>query len=205
MRVVSDEPMTVLLVGPSGPDLAAVLRSGGFAVVEAEPGRAAAAVRARGADVVLVDLDGPDRRAALDVIEELADTVPLLAISAADAAAAVLAAVHAGAAGYLLRPVPADTLVEAVRRTAAGEAVFTPGLAAAVLDDHGGGEGPVRLTERETDVLSMVVAGYTARQIAVRLVLSPRTVENHVQHMLRKFAVPNRAALVRHAIENGLA
>jgi len=51
----------------------------------------------------------------------------------------------------------------------------------------------------------LVVEGLTARQIATRLVLSPRTVENHVQHILRKVGLPNRAALVRYAIEEGLA
>ncbi|MCY7372711.1 MAG: LuxR C-terminal-related transcriptional regulator [Spirochaetaceae bacterium] len=60
-------------------------------------------------------------------------------------------------------------------------------------------------TEREADVLRLVVDGLTGRQIAARLVLSPRTVENHVQHVLRKLGLPNRAALVRYAIENGLA
>jgi DNA-binding NarL/FixJ family response regulator len=54
-------------------------------------------------------------------------------------------------------------------------------------------------------VLGLVVEGLTARQIATRLVLSPRTVENHVQAMLRKLRLSNRAALVRYAIENGLA
>ena len=62
-----------------------------------------------------------------------------------------------------------------------------------------------RLTERESDVLRLVVEGLTGRQIAARLVLSPRTVENHVQHLLRKLDLPNRAALVRFAIEQGLA
>ena len=62
-----------------------------------------------------------------------------------------------------------------------------------------------RLTAREGDVLRLVVDGLTARQIATRLVLSPRTVENHIQRVLRRLDVPNRAALVRYAIENGLA
>ena len=61
------------------------------------------------------------------------------------------------------------------------------------------------LTEREAEVLRLVVEGLTARQIATRLVLSPRTVENHIQRTLRKLDVPGRAALVRYAIEHGLA
>jgi DNA-binding NarL/FixJ family response regulator len=62
----------------------------------------------------------------------------------------------------------------------------------------------VRLTPREADVLRLVVEGLTARQTATRLVLSPRTVENHVQRVLRRLGLPNRAALVRYAVENGL-
>jgi DNA-binding NarL/FixJ family response regulator len=54
-------------------------------------------------------------------------------------------------------------------------------------------------------VLRLVVEGFTGKQIATRLVLSPRTVENHVQNTLRKLGLPNRAALVRYAIEHGLA
>nr|WP_255426759.1 helix-turn-helix transcriptional regulator [Pseudonocardia sp. C8] len=61
------------------------------------------------------------------------------------------------------------------------------------------------LSPREAEVLRLVVEGLTARQIAARLVLSPRTVENHVQRLLRKFDVPGRGALVRYAIEKGLA
>jgi DNA-binding NarL/FixJ family response regulator len=76
-----------------------------------------------------------------------------------------------------------------------------------VLEEVGRSPQPagVRLTAREGDVLALVVDGLTARQIATRLVLSPRTVENHIQRVLRRLDVPNRAALVRYAIENGLA
>lgn len=114
----------------------------------------------------------------------------------------VLAAVRAGAVGCVVGAVTA----EAVLRTAAGDAVFSPGLAELVLEASGRPAGGTAvLTERETQVLRLVVDGLTGRQIATRLVLSPRTVENHVQRLLRKLGQPNRAALVRYAIENGLA
>lgn len=202
MHVVRDlAPVTVLLAGPAEPGLAALLRAGGLAV-------ACASGDGADPDVVLVDLDAAD--APADVVEELVAArpeVPVLAVSATGSAAAVLGAVRAGAAGYVVRAAGMGELVDALRRTAAGEAVFSAGLAAAVLEEYaaGVGDGPARLTEREADVLRLVVAGYTARQIAGRLVLSPRTVENHVQHMLRKLGLPNRASLVRYAIENGLA
>lgn len=218
MQVTKSAPVTVMLVDPTEAHLAAVLDAGGLTVLDdVAPDDAARTATEQHPDVVLIDLDGDTGRrcapATVDAIEALAvclPELPVLALSAGSGAATVLAAVRAGAAGYLVRTVSATDLVDAVRRTAAGHAVFSPGLASAVLEEHirstgSSSAGPARLTDREVDVLRLVVAGYTARQIAGRLVLSPRTVENHVQHMLRKIGVPNRAALVRHAIENGLA
>jgi len=215
--VTRDAPLAVLLVGAADPYLAAVLGAGGLTVLDNVPTDDAACAAEQRPDVVVVDLDGgADRRrapaavTAIAVIEALAarlPALPVLALSAGGGAARVLAAVRAGAAGYVIRTAGATELVAAVRRTAAGDAVFSPGLAADVLEEHcrPGAMGPAQLTGREAEVLALVVAGYTARQIAGRLVVSPRTVENHVQHMLRKLDVPNRAALVRSAIENGLA
>lgn len=217
MRVVMDAPVTVLLVDPAEPHIAAVLGAGGLTVLDdVPPDDAARTAAEQRPDVVLVDLDGDGGRRgapvtvrAIEALVTRLPELPVLALSAGSGAAAVLAAVRAGAAGYLVRTVSAIDLVDAVRRTAAGHAVFSPGLASAVLEEHsrlgGVAGGSARLTEREADVLRLVVAGYTSRQIAARLVLSARTVENHVQHMLRKLNVPNRAALVRYAIENGLA
>lgn len=177
--------MKVALVG--GPsERRAALTAAGVEIVEV----AAAAV-------VVVDLDDATAVGVAEVVVA-APAAAVLAVST-DAARA-LAAVRAGAAGV----VGSGEVVAAVPRIAAGEPVFSPGLAAVVLEERSG-PGTARLTERESDVLTLVVEGLTARQIATRLVLSPRTVENHVQNVLRKLHLPNRAALVRYAIENGLA
>jgi DNA-binding NarL/FixJ family response regulator len=119
--------------------------------------------------------------------------------------------VRAGASGYLVKSASAAELVDAVHRTAAGDPVFTAGLAGLVLGEYrrmadapAEGPEPPRLTERETDVLRLVAKGLTARQIAERLVLSHRTVENHVQSTLRKLQLHNRVELARYAIEHGL-
>ena len=105
----------------------------------------------------------------------------------------MLEVVKAGASGYLVKSASAVELVDAVHRTAAGDPVFTAGLAGLVLGEYrrmadapAEGAEPPRLTERETDVLRLVAKGLTARQIAERFVLSHRTVENHVQSTLRK-------------------
>ena len=93
---------------------------------------------------------------------------------------------------------------------AAGDAVFTPGLAGLVLGEFrrmSGREpdaGRPELTERETEVLKMVAKGLSYKQIAERLVLSHRTVQNHVQNTLRKLQMHNRVELTRYAIEQGL-
>ncbi|WP_104479456.1 response regulator transcription factor [Actinokineospora auranticolor] len=163
-------------------------------------------------DVVLMDLNlgvesGVDATRAITAA--LTDT-RVLVLSASGEHSDVLEAVKAGASGYLVKSASADELVDAVGRTAAGDAVFTAGLAGLVLGEYrrmaaGPEEGSApKLSERETEVLRLVAKGLTARQIADRLVLSHRTVENHVQSTLRKLQLHNRVELARYAIEHGL-
>ena len=123
----------------------------------------------------------------------------------------MLAAVKAGATGYLVKSASREELLTAVRRVAQGDPVFTAGLAGLVLgefqrisDAPEPGPADERLTERETEVLKMVAKGLSYRQIAERLVLSHRTVQNHVQNTLRKLQMHNRVELTRYAIERGL-
>ncbi|TVT56761.1 response regulator transcription factor [Amycolatopsis rhizosphaerae] len=172
--------------------------------------RIATAVRP---DVVLMDLN-LGGTSGVNATREITTVLPhtrVLVLSASGEHSDVLEAVKAGASGYLVKSASARELVEAVRRTAQGDTVFTPGLAGLVLGEYrrmadapGSGSTPPRLTERETDVLRLVAKGLTARQIAERLVLSHRTVENHVQSTLRKLQLHNRVELARYAIEHGL-
>lgn len=183
--------------------------------VKATAGDASAAVRiARTVrpDVVLMDLnlgEASGVTATGHITAELPDT-RVLVLSASGEHADVLEAVKAGASGYLLKSASVEELVDAVTRTAAGDAVFTPGLAGLVLGEYRRmaadpePKDQPRLTDRETDVLRLVAKGMTARQIATRLVLSHRTVENHVQSTLRKLQLHNRVELARYAIEHGL-
>ena len=130
-----------------------------------------------------------------------------LVLSASAEHGDVLGAVRAGASGYLLKSAGVDELVDAVTRTAAGDAVFSAGLAGLVLGEYRRLESrpdEPRLTPRETEVLRLVAKGLTARAIASRLTLSHRTVENHVQNSLRKLQLTNRVELARYAIEQGL-
>jgi DNA-binding NarL/FixJ family response regulator len=136
----------------------------------------------------------------------------VLVLSASGEDDGVLAAVKAGATGYLVKSARLPDLLDAVGRTASGEAVFSPGLAGLVLGEYRRiaaapdppGDGGPRLTDRELEVLRMVAKGLTAREVADRLVLSHRTVQNHIQNTLGKLQLHNRAQLVRYAIERGL-
>jgi len=184
--------------------------------VVATAGDGAAAVRIAAAarpEVVLMDLQLPVGSGVAATGEILAadPAARVLVLSASGEDADVLAAVKAGATGYLVKSAGRDELVAAVEKVARGEAVFSPGLAGLVLGEFrrissgAAGSGPeAGLTEREVEVLRLVAKGLTARQVADRLVLSHRTVQNHVQNTLRKLQLHNRVELTRYAIEQGL-
>jgi DNA-binding NarL/FixJ family response regulator len=156
-------------------------------------------------------------------------SIRILVLSASGERQDVLDAMTAGATGYLVKSARLTELVAAVQTVARGDSVFTPGLAGLVLGEYrrlaAGGdaaaeataaEGPAagdaaagepaipRLTARETQILKLIATGMTYPQIAERLVLSPRTVQNHVQNTLVKLQLHNKAQLVRYALEQGL-
>lgn len=187
------------------------LTSAGFDVV-ASVGDGESAVRLAAAarpDVVLMDLQLPSMSGVQTTAElvRLDPAIRVLMFSSSGEDADVLAAAKAGARGYLVKSAAAEEMVAAVRRTAAGEAVFSPGLAALVLGEYqrmSSGPAAPELTDRETEILRLVAKGLTARQIAERLVVSHRTVQNHVQNTLRKLQLHNRVELTRWAIERGV-
>lgn len=192
------------------------LQEAGFDVVATADsvgavGRRAAAVRPA---VVLMDMQLPDGNGARATAEVLrvSPHSRVLVLSASDERGDVLEAIKAGATGYLVKSASAAELIDAVRATAAGQPVFTPGLAGVVLGEFRRIAGaPVEkntakpvLTDRETEVLRLVAKGLSAKRIATRLGVSHRTVENHVQATLRKLQLGNRVELTRYAIEQGL-
>ena len=194
------------------------LADDGFEVVATADGVASARHRAEVVhpEVVVMDMrlaDGTGAQACAEVLA-VSPASRILVLSASDERADVLEAVKAGATGYLVKSASKTELSEAVRATAAGRAVFTPGLAGLVLGEYrriaaepaGDTAGPAvpSLTDRETEILRHVAKGLTAKQIAERLSLSHRTVENHVQATFRKLQVANRVELARYAIEHGL-
>jgi DNA-binding NarL/FixJ family response regulator len=207
--VVDDHPMWRDSVArdltEAGLEVVAAIGEGAQAV------RVAAAVRP---DVVVLDLQLPDL-SGVEVIRGLLvqqARTRVLVLSASGEHRDVLETVKAGAAGYLTKSAKKDELIDAVRRTAEGEAVFTAGLAGLVLGEFrrlatapaDAGPDTPRLTERETEILRLVATGLSYRQIAERLVLSHRTVQNHVQNTLNKLQLHNRVELARYVIERGL-
>lgn len=210
VMVVDDHPMWRDAVARD-------LDDAGFEVVATAANGTEALNRAPAArpDVVVLDLQIPPPN-GVDVTAELVrrdPTVRVLILSASGEQDDVLDAVKAGATGYLVKSASRGELVDAVTRVARGDTVFTPGLAGLVLGEYrrlsdapasaASDEAP-RLTERETEVLRLVAKGLSYKQIADRLVLSHRTVQNHVQNTLRKLQMHNRVQLARYAIEQGL-
>ncbi|MEW2220488.1 response regulator transcription factor [Streptomyces sp. NPDC006990] len=212
VMVVDDHPMWREAVARD-------LAEAGFEVVATAGDGEQAVRRARAAapDVLVLDLNLPGRP-GVEVCRELVGrgSAPrVLVLSASGEHTDVLEAVKSGATGYLVKSAGPQELLDAVRRTALGDPVFTPGLAGLVLGEYrrlaadpapAAAEGPdvPKLTDRETEVLRLVAKGLGYKQIAERLVISHRTVQNHVQNTLGKLQLHNRVELVRYAIERGL-
>ena len=210
VMVVDDHPMwregVARDLTEAGFDVVATASTGTEALTRA------AAVRPR---VVVLDLQIP-APTGVEVTARLVKddpTVRVLILSASGEQEDVLEAVKAGATGYLVKSASRAELVVAVGRVAEGDTVFTPGLAGLVLGEYrrlsdtpatSADPDTPRLTERETEVLRLVAKGLGYKQIAERLFLSHRTVQNHVQNTLRKLQLHNRVQLVRYAIEQGL-
>ena len=174
-------------------------------------------------DVVLLDvhLPGGGGQAVVTAIRPAHPEVRFLALSASDAPEDVIAVIRAGARGYVTKTISGAELVDAIRRVAAGDAVFSPRLAGFVLDAFaslgppakGDGEAGGRLsfdpeldqlTGREREVLRLIARGYTYKEVARELYISAKTVESHVSSVLRKLQLSSRHQLTRWAAERRL-
>ncbi|WP_233493986.1 response regulator transcription factor [Desertihabitans brevis] len=210
VMLVDDHPMWLEALGSD-------LEEAGFEVVATATNGAEVLRRARATrpDVVVMDLQipGPDGASCTEELLRVLPETRVLVISASGERADVLRAVKAGARGYLVKSASPEELMDGVRRTAEGDAVFTPGLAGLVLgefrrmvsraEEHDD-QGPA-LTAREVEVLRLVAKGMAYREIADTLYVSHRTVQNHVQNVLRKLQLHNRVELALYAIERGIS
>ena len=214
-------PVRVLLV-----DDQELIRSGlrgilreqfGFHVVGecTHGGEVAGAVTALRPDVVLMDVRMPvlDGIEATRRLREGPDAPPVLALTTFDDDAVLAGMLRAGAAGFVLKGVPAEDLQRAVRTVAAGESFLDPSVTARVLSVYRHAPGAAvsspdpalaSLTARELEVLQLIATGLTNDEIAERLVLSPGTVKTHVNHIFFKLDVRNRAEAVIFAFDHDL-
>lgn len=182
--------------------------------ITGEAGTVAEAVKAIESDepeVVLLDVHMPDG-GGLEVIRRAAerDLRPCyLALSVSDAAEDVIAVIRAGARGYVTKNIAPEELADAVRRVHDGDAVFSPRLAGFVLDAFAGPAPEPEteldaLTPREREIIQHIARGYMYKEIALRLEISPKTVEAHVSSVLRKLQLSSRHELTRWAADRGL-
>jgi two-component system response regulator NreC len=183
---------------------------------EATDGRQAVSLaRAACPDVVVLDISMPDLdglEAAMLIRAECPQT-QILILTMHESDAYFFRAVEAGAAGYLLKKVASEDLINAVRAVARGEAFFYPSLARKLLDSylsHGRAETPAarseygELSEREREIMFLLVRGLSNQEIADRLIISASTVQSHRSHILQKLGLETTIDLVRYAIRNGL-
>jgi DNA-binding NarL/FixJ family response regulator len=188
----------------------------GLVEVRADAGtvdEAAVAILREKPDVVLLDVHMPGG-GGIEVIRQVARERPaqrFLALSVSDAAEDVIAVIRAGARGYVTKSISGEELAQAIGRVGDGDAVFSPRLAGFVLDAFHGEipEAEVdpeldRLTLREREVLRLIARGYLYKEIALRLEISPKTVEAHVSAVLRKLQLSSRHELSRWAVERRL-
>lgn len=192
--------------------LRAVLELADDVRVVAEAGTAAEAValarqlREEGTlDVVLMDLQFGQEMAGIGATEQIAaleDPPRVLILTTYDTDADILAAVEAGAAGYLLKDAPPEELLSAVRTAAAGQSALAPAVALRLMDRM---RSPGRaLSAREIDVLTQVAAGMSNQQIARALFISEATVKSHLVHIYTKLGVDSRTAAAAEATRQGL-
>jgi DNA-binding NarL/FixJ family response regulator len=201
--------------GPFRAGLRALLESAGDLQVvgEAEDGEAAVgSVVAAQPDVVLMDVNMPglDGVAATRRITDVAPHVAVLVLTMHDDDETVFAAVRAGARGYVLKGAGRAELLRAVRAVASGEAIFGPAVArrlVAFFDRPAPLPDPAafpELTDREREILDLVARGKSNAEITAELVLSPKTVRNHVSNVFAKLQVRDRAEAIVRAREAGL-
>jgi DNA-binding NarL/FixJ family response regulator len=216
---VNDSSVKVLLVDDQElirAGLRGILRaSHGFEIV-GELGDGAGVVDAvaeLAPDVVLMDvrMPGVDGVSATATLRRESDAPPVLVLTTFEDDEVLAGALRAGAAGFLLKGVPAEDLQRAVRAVAAGDSWLDPAVTGRVLDAYRDGTSPAGpgpelaiLTPREREVLALIGAGLSNGEIADQLVLGEGTVKTHVGHVFAKLGLRDRAAAVVFAFDNGL-
>jgi DNA-binding NarL/FixJ family response regulator len=164
-------------------------------------------------DVVVMDVRMPDVDGVVATrrLREVADAPPVLVLTTFDDEEILAGALRAGAAGFLLKGVPAEELQRAVRAVAAGDSWLDPSVTGRVLSAYRDGPAPALpgseidvLTQREREVLALIGEGLSNTEIARALTLGEGTIKTHVGHIFAKLDLRDRAAAVVFAFDMGL-
>ena len=217
------EPIRVLIVDDHTlfrDGLAAVFATRSDIDVVGEAGRGADAVRLAEElqpDVILMDIRMPDLNGielnGIEATRQIVHTSPhigVIMVTMFDDDESVFAAMRVGARGYLLKGADQDEMVRTIEAVARGEALFSPAIAQRLMNffvgmrPHASATLFPELTEREREVLALIGQGRNNSQIANRLVISQKTVRNHVSNIFSKLQVADRAAAIIRAREAGL-
>jgi len=156
-------------------------------------------------DVILMDMVMPDMdgAAATRLIRKRSPNIQVIALTSFKDGILVQSALQAGAIGYLLKDVSADELAQAIRAAHAGRSTLSPEAAQALVLAASQPPAPgLDLTEREREVLTLMIEGLNNTQIAARLDVSPSTVKSHVSNILAKLGVASRTEAVTLALRN---
>jgi two-component system, NarL family, response regulator LiaR len=156
-------------------------------------------------DVVLMDIVMPDMdgAAATRIIRQQFPQVQIIVLTSFKEGERIKKALEAGAIGYLLKDVSADELAKAIRSAHAGRATLSPEAAQSLVETANLPPAPgLDLTEREREVLALMIEGLNNVQIAGRLTVSPSTVKSHVSNILSKLGVASRTEAVTLALRN---
>ncbi len=206
MELKGDEPMTIrVLIVDDYPIVRAGLRlylehNSEIEVVD-EAGNGAEAIekaRSLRPDIVLMDLRLPDidGMTAITMIHREAPESRIIILTSAPDGASVAGAIRAGATSYLLKDDQIDELLAAIKATVSGQVYFSPLASSSLLHELQEPEGPEPLTERETDVLRLLIQGRSNKEIALALNLAENTIKTHVRHIIAKFHVQNRTRVI---------
>lgn len=194
-----------------------VVRDGVSATISAAPGLEVVGQAADGPqavdmaaalqpDVVVMDLRMPGGGGvdAVRAMKERGLRAGVLVLTTYDTDSDTVAAIEAGASGYLLKDASAQTLLNGIRATAAGETVLSPAIATRLASHVRSPETRANLSAREREVLRFVAKGMSNRLIAKELFVSEATIKTHMTHIFEKLGVVDRAAAVASAYELGI-
>lgn len=161
-------------------------------------------------DILIVDVMMPDLN-GLEIINQAFKRFPrmrIIVLSMQSADSYVVEALHAGAAGYVLKETGPNEIIQAIKKVMRGERYLSPKLSQRLMEASVGRQGIIdpyeTLTNRERQILHLIAEGLTSSQIAERLVLSRKTVELHRSRIMKKLDLHNQTDIIRYALERGI-